>query len=90
MKKLLILLLITLIFGSISCSVKDEWEKAKKTCAKVKAFLKKYDLYDDLVSLLNKSAKAAAQKICEKKFSSDLCSNIVYVVGTLTSQIHIC
>ena len=96
MKKLLILLLIALIFGSISAlSIKEEWEKVKDKCSEVKAFLRKYDIYDNIVDLLKKGAKAAAQKYCEKKLSSlylssEICTSIVTVVGKLTSNIHIC
>ena len=95
MKKLLILLLIALIFGSISAlSLKEEWEKVKEKCSEVKEFLQKYDIYDGIVDLLKKGAKAAAQRHCERKLSlpspSEICSSIVTVVGKLTSNIHIC
>ena len=91
MKKLLIFLLIALIFGSISAlSIREEWEKAKDVCSKVKAFLKKYGIYEDVVELLKKGAQAAAQKVCEKKIPSDVCTSIVKVVGKLLSKINIC
>ena len=91
MKKLLFLLLIVLIFGTISTiSIHEEWEKAKQTCAKIKAFLKKYGIYDDVVKLLTDGSKNAAQKVCEKKLSSDVCRDIVTVVGKITSKIKIC
>ena len=91
MKKLLFLVLIALILGSISCGkIEDEWEKAKATCAKIKAFLKKYGIYDDVVSLLTKGAKAAAQAVCEKKLPKGVCSNLVTVVGKITAKIPSC
>ena len=94
MKKLLILLLIALIFGSISAlSLKEEWEKVKEKCSEVKGFLQTYDI-NGIVDLLIKGAKAAAQRHCERKLSlpspSEICSSIVTVVGRLTSNIHIC
>ena len=91
MKKLLILLLIVLIFDSISCiTVQEEWEKAKKVCSKVRDFLKKYGIYDDVVRLLKQGAKAGAQKICEKKLPKGVCSSIISVVGSLISKINVC
>ena len=91
MKKLLILLLIVLIFGSISCGVlEDEWEHAKATCRKTKEYLKKYGIYDGVVNALTKGAKSVAQSVCEKKLPKTLCSNIVYVVGKITQKINNC
>ena len=79
MKKLLILLLIALIFGSISCDFIDECKKA--TCAKIKEFLKKYGIYDDIVDLLKKGAKKVAQALCEKQIPSGLCSCLITRAG---------
>ena len=91
MKKLFFLLLIALVFGTIySLSIREEWEKAKATCAKIKTFLQKYGLYQDIVDLLNKGAKTAAQTLCEKKLSSDVCSDIVTVVGKISQKIIKC
>ena len=90
MNKLLFLLLIALIFGTTSASIRDEWEKAKEACAKIRSFLKKYGIYEDVIKLLNDGARAAAQKVCEKKIPSDVCSDIVTVVGKLTSKIKVC
>ena len=90
MKKLLILLLVILIFGTISASVADEWEKAKKTCAKVKQFLKDHGLYDVLVDLVTKGLKKSAIGECKKKLPEWLCEDIVTVLGKLTSKIKIC
>ena len=87
MRKLLCLLLIVLIFGSISCGIKEEWEKAKQTCAKIKSFLQKYGIYDDVVNLLNKGAKVAAKNVCMKKFSSSLCDDIINVAARVLKQI---
>ena len=91
MKKLLFFVLIALILGSISAiSVEEEWEKAKSACKKVKEFLKKYGIYEGVVSALNKGAKAAAQTVCEKKLPKALCTQIVYAVGKLTQKIPTC
>ena len=91
MKKLLIFLLIALIFGSISAlSIREEWEKAKEACSKVKEFLQKYGIYDDVVNLLKQGSKAVAQKLCEKKLPSDVCTSIIIVVGKILSKINVC
>ena len=86
MKKLLFLFLFALIFSSISCDAASEWEKAKGTCAKVKAFLSKYGLYDDFVDALNRGAQSVAQKICEKVLPGWLCKDIVKVVFDLIKK----
>ena len=90
MNKLLFFLLIALIFGSISAGAAEEWEKVKGVCSKVRGFLQKYGIYDDVVRLLNQGAKTAATNVCKKKLSDGLCSSIISVVGKLTSKIHIC
>ena len=90
MKKLLFLLLIVLIFGSISAGVKDEWEKVKGTCSKVKNFLIKHGIYDDIIRLLNQGAKKGAETVCKKKLPAAVCSSVITVVGKLTGKIHLC
>ena len=82
MKKLLCLVLIALILGSISAvSIEDEWANAKSTFAKVKAFLQKYGIYDDLVDFFNKSAKGGAQLLCVKVIKKEgLCKEIINVL----------
>ena len=72
MKKLLFLVLIALILGSISCgAIEDEWEKAKATCAKIKAFLKKYGIYDDVVKLLTKGQKQQLKQYARKNYQKE-------------------
>ena len=90
MKKLLILLLVVLIFGTISADAATEWAKVKNTCSKVKQFLKDYGLYDVLVDLVTKGLKKSAIGECKKKLPEWLCSDIVTVLGKLTSKIKIC
>ena len=81
MKKLLCLVLIALILGSISATVESEWANAKDTFGKVKAFLQKYGLYDDLVKFFNDSAKGGAQLLCVKVFKKEgLCKEIINVL----------
>ena len=75
MKKLLILLLIALIFGSILCDLIDECQKA--SCADVKKMCEKYGIYDALFSAFQKGSKKIAQTICEKKLPSNLCDCII-------------
>ena len=86
MKKLLYLVLISLIFSSILCDAASEWEKAKGACAKVKQFLQKYGLYGDFVNALNDGAKNIAQSICEKVLPGWLCRDIVNVVFDLIQK----
>ena len=81
MKKLLCLVLIALILGSISATIEDEWANAKGTFAKVKAFLQKYGIYDDLVKFFNDSAKGGAQLLCVKVIKKEgLCKEIINVL----------
>ena len=69
MKKLLFFFLIALIFGSISAGIEN--------CSDVKSLLKKYNIYDQVVRLLNQGAKAAAQSVCKKVLSSGVCSTVI-------------
>ena len=82
MKKFLYLILIALILGSISAdSIEDEWANAKGTLAKVKKFLQKYGIYDDLVNYLNNGARSAAQVLCVKVIGKDrLCKEIITIL----------
>ena len=75
MKKLLILLLIALIFGSILCDAIDECQKA--SCADIKKILQKYGIYDAVVSAFQKGSKKIAQSVCEKKLPSNLCTCLI-------------
>ena len=89
MKKFLCLLLIALIFGSISCGAQEEWNKTKKVLSEVKKFLQKYGIYDQLVSFFNKSAKGGAQKLCVKVIKLDkLCTNIINVLWKLLENYY--
>ena len=89
MKKLLFLLLIAIIFGSISCGAQEEWDKTKKVLTEVKKFLQKYGIYDQLVEFFNKSAKGGAQKLCVKVIKLDkLCSNIIDVLWRLLKEYY--
>jgi len=90
MKKLLILLLVVLIFGTILADDASEWEKVKNTCSKVKKYLKDRGLYDVLVDLVTRGLKKSAIGECKKKLPEWLCSDIVTVLGKLTSKIKIC
>ena len=91
MKKLLFFLLIALIFSSISAgTIQDEWNHAKQTCAKVKSFLKKYGVYNEIVRLLTNGAKTSATNYCNQHLPSGVCSSIITVVGRLTKKINDC
>ena len=70
--------------------LREEWEKAKQVCSKVKEFLQKYGIYEDIVNLLKQGSKAVAQKLCEKKLPSDVCTSIILVVGKILSKINVC
>jgi len=89
MKKLLFLLLIALIFASVSCGAQEEWDKTKKVLSEVKKFLQKYGIYDQLVDFFNKSAKGGAQKLCVKVIKLDkLCQNIISVLWKLLEDYY--
>ena len=91
MKKLLFFLLIALIFSSISAgTIQDEWNHAKETCAKVKSFLKKYGIYNELVRLLTQGAKTAATNVCKKALPDAICPGLITVVGKITKKINDC
>ena len=91
MKKLLFFLLIALIFNSISADgIEDEWNHAKETCAKVKSFLQKYGIYDDVVRLLTQGAKQVATNLCKKVLPDSICPGLITVVGKLTNIINNC
>ena len=87
MKKLLYLVLIALIFGSISASIEDEWAAAKNAFSKVKSFLQKYGIYDDLVAYFNQSAKGSAQILCVHVIKKDrLCKEIINILWSFLEK----
>ena len=74
MKKLLFFLIAFLILDSISA---DGWDKAKQVFQKAIEWLKKNGLYDDLVNALKAGAKKLANNLCLKKFSQNVCDDII-------------
>ena len=104
MRKLLFLILISLSLYTISSNYKDmrtnqgEWnlhsfpvEGQEQTCKTVKecsTLLKKYGVYDDVIDLLSKGLKAAAQKVCEKKLPGKICSDAITILYRYISQLN--
>ena len=91
MKKLLYLVLITLILGLIISSIEDEWDNESKCkennykCYQdLKTFLKKYGIYDDLIILFTKNLKTPAKLLCMKIFNKEeLCTDIINITWIL-------
>ena len=80
MKKLLILLLIALIFGTISADPIDEYREARYSCSKLKDFLKRYNKYEPVMDNLNKGDKQTARRQCQRLFPAWLCDEMVIII----------
>ena len=69
MKKLLCLALMILIFGIISTNpIEDEWNNNvyEPPIIKVKKFLQKYGIYDDIVIFIKENKIGVAKLLCSK------------------------
>ena len=90
MNKLLFLVLIALILGLTSSDIfEDEWNKALCTeeenvdnCVTIlKLLLRKYEIYDQLIILLNNGAIDSAKEVCFKRIKSQkLCDEVINVL----------